>query len=129
MSPCGIAGAAAGFSSGMSVMSASVVSSSDAIEATRGHGFRLYLLDDHAALEARVLDDLANRLFERPLHDGGADLLVAFQILLVVDGLGGTQERDSAARHDALFHRSAGGIEGVLDARLLLLHRGLGGGS
>jgi hypothetical protein len=31
MSPCGIAGAAADFSSGISVMSASVVSSSDAI--------------------------------------------------------------------------------------------------
>ena len=33
MSPCGIAGAAADFSSGISVMSASVVSSSDAIDA------------------------------------------------------------------------------------------------
>ena len=33
MSPCGIAGAAADFSSGISVMSVSVVSSSDAIDA------------------------------------------------------------------------------------------------
>ena len=42
------------------------------------------------------------------------------------DGLLGAQQRDAAARHDAFLHRGAGGVEGVLDAILLLLHLDLG---
>ena len=36
------------------------------------------------------------------------------------------QQRDAAARDDALFDGRLGGVHGVLDARLLLLHLGLG---
>src|SRR5918999_310572 len=42
-------------------------------------------------------------------------------------GLGCVQQRDAAARHDALLEGSAGGLERVLDAVLLLLHLGLCG--
>ena len=41
----------------------------------------------------------------------------------------GVQQRHAAARHDALLEGCAGGLQGVLDAVLLLLHLGLGGGA
>ena len=37
------------------------------------------------------------------------------------------QQRDAAARHDALLEGGAGGLQRVFDAMLLLLHLGLGG--
>ena len=49
--------------------------------------------------------------------------------LTAVDGLDGAQQRDAAARDDALFDGRLGGVHGVLDARLLLLHLGLGRGA
>ena len=39
----------------------------------------------------------------------------------------GLEQRDAAARHDALLEGRAGGLQRVLDAVLLLLHLGLGG--
>ena len=39
------------------------------------------------------------------------------------------EQRDAAAGDDALFERGAGGLQRVLDAVLLLLHLGLGGGA
>ena len=39
----------------------------------------------------------------------------------------GVDEHDAAARHDALFEGGTGGVEGVLDAVLGLLHLDLGG--
>ena len=46
-----------------------------------------------------------------------------------VDRVLGVQQRDAAARDDALLERRAGRLQGVLDAVLLLLHLGLGGGA
>src|SRR5215510_7475522 len=85
-------------------------------------GLTLDLLDDHAALEPRVLDDLANRLLERPLHDHRAHLLVAVG-LHTIDGLRRAEQRDATARHDAFLDRRAGRVQRVLHAGLLLLHR------
>src|SRR3989442_1573318 len=98
------------------------------VEAPRGHRLGLHLLDHDAPLQARVLDDLADRLLERPLDDVGADLLVALNLELV-DGLGRAQQGHAAARHDTLLHRRAGRVERVLHPRLLLLDRRLGGGA
>ena len=39
------------------------------------------------------------------------------------------EERHAAAGDDAFLDRRAGGVQGVFDARLLLLHLGLGGGA
>ena len=38
----------------------------------------------------------------------------------------GPQQRDAAARHDALLDGRARGMHGILDASLLFLHLGLG---
>src|SRR5207245_1985939 len=83
-------------------------------------------LDDHAALEARVFDDLADWLLERSLDDQAADLVVPLQ-LEAVDRPGRPKQRHAAARHDAFLDGRAGRVQRVLDAGLLLLHRGLGG--
>src|SRR5437016_3085939 len=86
----------------------------------------LHLLDDHAPLGTRVLDDLADRLPERPRHHPGAHFLVALGHY-PVDSLGRAQQRHAAARDDALLDGRSRRIQRVLDARLLLLHRRLGG--
>ena len=52
-------------------------------------------------------------------------LLVTVDLDLL-EGREAADQRDAAARDDPLFHRRAGGVEGVLDAGLLLLHLGLG---
>src|SRR4029079_16058459 len=39
------------------------------------------------------------------------------------------QQRDAAARDDAFLDRRFRGMHGILDARLLLFHLGLGGGA
>ena len=145
--------------SGMSVMSASVVRSSDAIDAAFCSAIRstlvgsmipacimstysfvsaskpcasvlggLHLLDHDGALEPGVLHDPPDRLLERPPHDVDAGRLVARE-LEVVEGLRGAEQRHAAARHDALLHGRPRRVERILDARLLLLHLGLGRGA
>ena len=44
-----------------------------------------------------------------------------------LDRVGRVQQRDAAARHDALLEGGAGRLQRVLDAMLGLLHLGLGG--
>src|SRR4029079_8115544 len=83
------------------------------------------LAHDHRALLAGGVDDLAGRLLEGAADDGDADLDVALG-LDRLDRLGGAQQRDAAAGDDALLDGRLGGVHGVLDARLLLLHLGLG---
>src|SRR4051794_35245039 len=85
------------------------------------------IVDHDRALEAGVLRDLTERLLERAQDDAGAGLLVLDRERVEVDGLGRLQQRDAAARHDALLEGRAGGLQRVLDAVLLLLHLGLGG--
>src|SRR3954451_11025244 len=84
------------------------------------------VVDDDRALQTGVLGDLPQRLLEGPQHDLRAGLLVVLEGL-DLDRLGRAQQRDAAARDDALLERRAGRLQGVLDAVLLLLHLGLGG--
>src|SRR5207248_8368975 len=86
-----------------------------------------HLVHDDRALEARVIGELADRLLERADDDRGTGTLVRLLDLVELDRLDSVQERDAAARHDALLEGGAGGLERVLDAVLLLLHLGLGG--
>src|ERR1039458_5603932 len=86
-----------------------------------------HLVDDDRALEPGVLGDLTQRLLERAQHDLRAGLLVLVLDQVELDGGTCLEQRDTAARHDALLERGAGGLQRVLDAVLLLLHLGLGG--
>src|SRR5215210_1301784 len=85
------------------------------------------LIDDDRALEAGVVRELANRLLERAGHNRRARPLVAFAVEL--DRVDRVQERDAAARDDALLEGCPRGLQRVLDAVLLLLHLRLGGGA
>ena len=82
--------------------------------------------DDESRFLTGVIDELAKRSFDGAADDRRADLLVAFE-LESLDGLLSTEVSDAAAGNDTLFNRGAGGVESVVDAILLLLHRGLGG--
>src|SRR5262245_65689987 len=93
-----------------------------------GLGLVLHDLADHdRALDAGVLGDLPHRRFQRLEHDVDAGLDVGVLVGDPADRLLGAQQRDAAARHDALFDGSAGGVERVLDPVLLLLDLDLGG--
>src|SRR5690242_19585530 len=85
------------------------------------------VVHDDRALEAGVLGDLTEGLLERAEDDAGAGALVVVLVRVGLDRVGGAQERDAAAGHDALLERRAGRLEGVLDTVLLLLHLRLGG--
>src|SRR6266513_748040 len=87
-----------------------------------------HLVEDHRRLRAGVVDDDAQRLFERFHHDLDAGLLVVVVTLeLAFEHLLRADERHTAARDDALFDRRAGRMQRVLDAGLFLLHLHLGG--
>src|SRR5678809_839258 len=86
----------------------------------------LDLRDHDRAFLTGVLSDPPHRLFDRALDDLQADGLVALELHLL-ERLARTHQRDAAARDDALFDSCLGGVHRSLDARLLLLHLGLGG--
>src|SRR3954471_7672126 len=88
----------------------------------------LHLLQHDASFEARVPHDAAERLLDRAADDLHADALVALE-LEAFERLLAADERDAAARDDALFHRGAGGVQRILHACLLLLHLRFGGGA
>ena len=83
-------------------------------------------VDDDRALEAGVVGELAERLLERAHDDLRARPLVRIPEAIELDRLDSVQERDAAARDDALLEGRPGGLQRVLDAVLLLLHLRLG---
>src|SRR5947208_182150 len=87
-----------------------------------------HLVEHHRRLGTGVVDDDAQRLFERFHHDLDAGLLVVVVALeLAFQHLLGANERHTAARDDSLFDRAAVRMRRVLDAGLLLRHLDLGG--
>src|SRR6478735_1722164 len=87
---------------------------------------RLDVLDNHFAVRAGVVGDLAGRGLEGLAHDVDADLGIAFELDLV-EGRDGLQEGGAAAGDEALFDGRTGRRECILDAVLLLLELDLGG--
>src|SRR5438876_2143992 len=86
-----------------------------------------HLVEHHRRLGTGVVDDDAQRLFERFHHDLDAGLLVVVVTLeLAFQRLARAQVGNTAARDDSLFHRRAGRMQRVLDAGLLVLHLDLG---
>src|SRR6266508_2625904 len=62
-------------------------------------------VDDHRAVLAGVLGELAHRLLERPAQDLDAELLVVVGDLDLLERRGGIDQRHAAARHDAFLDR------------------------
>src|SRR5712692_6766015 len=79
------------------------------------------LADDDRAVLARVDRDLARRPGERLADDLDAGLLVVVRGLDALELLGGTEQGDAAARHDAFFNRRTGRMHRVINAILALL--------
>src|SRR5690606_8597842 len=87
------------------------------------------LVEDHRCVFAGVGDDLAQRLFQGPAHDGDAEILVVVGALEVDQRVDGTHHRAAAAGNHVFFHRGTGGMQGVFHAGLFLLHLDLGRGT
>src|SRR5207237_4003527 len=79
------------------------------------------LADDHRTVFAGVDRDLACRPGERLAHDLDAGLLVVVLGPDLLELLGGAQQSDAAARHDAFFNRRTGRMHRVIHAILALL--------
>ena len=79
------------------------------------------LADDHRAVLACVDRDLAGRTGQRLAHDLDAGLLVVVLGAQPLEVLGGTQQGDAAARHDAFFNGRTGRMHRVINAILALL--------
>src|SRR5262249_59716175 len=74
----------------------------------------------------RIRDVRGRRPRARPLDARGPPPLAA-RDLGAVDPLRAAQQRHAATRHDTFLDGRAGRVQRVLDTRLLLLHRRLGG--
>src|SRR6267143_303519 len=80
------------------------------------------LADDDGTVLARVDRDLAGWIRQRLTDDLDAGLLVVVLGAKPLEVLGGTQQSDAAARHDAFFNRSTGRMHRVINAILALPH-------
>jgi hypothetical protein len=85
----------------------------------------LHLGDDNGAFLAGVAGDPTNRLLDRSGNDLNADLLFAVE-LQRGERLRCPEQRDAAARNDALFDGRLRGVHGIFHARLFFLQFGLG---
>src|SRR6266702_3044744 len=79
------------------------------------------LADDHRAVFAGVDGDLAGWMGQGLTDDLDAGLLVVVLCAKPLEVLGGTQQGDAAARHDAFFNRRTGRMHRVINAVLALL--------
>src|SRR5262245_58014809 len=82
----------------------------------------LDLADYHRAVFACVDRNLARRPGERLFDHLDAVLLVFVFALQLVQGLAGTQQSDTTPGEDAFLNRSLGGMHGIINAILALLH-------
>src|SRR5699024_5077131 len=86
-----------------------------------------HLVQHHAGFFAGVADDFTHRCFQRLAGDGDVVSMVVVVTLQAFDRLQGTNQGHAAAGHHAFFDSCTGGVQGIFDARLLLLHFDFGG--
>src|SRR6516165_3365958 len=84
------------------------------------------LAHDDGAVLPRIDRDLAGRCRQRLAHDLDARLLVVVLGADALEMLGGTEQGDAAARHNAFLDCRAGCVHRVINAILALLHLDLG---
>src|SRR6201991_1535886 len=98
------------------------------VEASIVVGKLLEQLADHdRGFHARVLDDLTQRRLDRLADDCDAGGLVFIVAGHAVQRLRGVEQSRAAAGKDAFLDRRFRGVQGIVDAVLLLLHFDLGG--
>src|SRR5204862_3202936 len=85
----------------------------------------LNFLDNERAFRASVIGKLTRRFLDGAAHDPHADLLVAFEVLHIVERFLRAQECDTAAWDDAFLNRRTRGVQRVFDTSFLLFHLGL----
>ncbi|CAN4044979.1 AAA+ ATPase domain-containing protein, partial [Dysosmobacter welbionis] len=98
------------------------------IKAVAGLAGGADLLQDHGAIQTGVGSDLTDGSLQGLGHDADTGLFVALHAgKQSLHGGDHVHEDGAAAGHNAFLNSGAGGVQGVLDAELLLLHLGLGG--
>ena len=86
------------------------------------------LANNDRALSSSVLDDLAGGVGNCVLDDGDTELLVEVCSLDILEGVdGGLEETSSTTGKDALLYGSAGSVQSIDDAVLLLTNLNFGG--
>src|SRR6478735_4623004 len=84
------------------------------------------LADDHRTVFASIDGDLAGWIRQRLADNFDAGLLVVVLGAKSLEMLGGAQQGDAAARHDAFLNRRTGRMHRVIHAILALLHLDFG---
>src|SRR5437764_14006466 len=84
------------------------------------------LADDHRTVFASINGDLAGWIRQRLADDFNAGLLVVVLGAKSLEMLGGAEQGDAAARHDAFFNRRTGRMHRVIHAILALPHLDFG---
>ena len=86
------------------------------------------LANNNGALSSSVLDNLAGRVGDRVLDNGDTKLLVEIGSLDILEGIdGGLEKTSSTTGEDTLLNSSAGGVQSIDDAVLLLTDLNLRG--
>src|SRR2546421_1798717 len=80
------------------------------------------LADDHGTVFSGIDRDLAGRIGQRLAHDLDTGLLVVVLGAKPLEVIGGTEQGDAAARHDAFFNRRTGRMHRVINAISALPH-------
>lgn len=76
---------------------------------------------------AGVGNNLAKRLFKSAADDFNTGLLVVIVGLCIVQAFDGTDERNTATNNNAFLYGSAGCMQRIFNAGLLLFHLNFGG--
>ncbi len=89
----------------------------------------LHLVDHDRRLIAGVGNDFTQRLLQGAQHDLDAGILIVVVALEFANSSTGADQRHAAAGDDTFFHGSAGGVQGIFNARFLFLHFDFGRGT
>lgn len=87
------------------------------------------LFDDHGSLFPGIFGDLPYRIGKRPSDNMGSDRMVPVREVCFLQHERCLQKSDSSSRDDSFLDCGFGGVQGILDPELLLLHLDFGCGT
>src|SRR5206468_3462921 len=85
-----------------------------------------HFLNDDAAFEAAIGNDLAKGFFESAFYDGDTCGFVFVDAFQLIEGFYGADVSDATTRNNAFFNGSAGCMQSVINTILLFLHFNFG---